>query len=166
MAKLLSNPRSRAVGATLFCLPFAIHLLLNALGIDRSTWPSQIGSTILAVALTIMMLAGLWLFGAPLFRSMLISLAIIVPFAAMELVNRRAYGEDFPFALFTGMWVIPTVSIAILFTLIKDLRTGKTITAHPLSLIVRGVFLVAIGFAWLSLLADQMPCFLGVRYCD
>jgi hypothetical protein len=105
----------------------------------------------------------LWVFGAPLFRSALLGLAVIAPFAAMELINRRAYNEDFPFVLFGGMWLIYSVFVAILLTLVKDLRAG---TNSPLSLIVRGVILIAISVAWVGLVADQMPCFLGVRYCD
>jgi hypothetical protein len=165
MPNFLSNPKSRALGASLFCLPFAFDFLLDALGVDQTAWLSQTGSNVVAIIFIILMLAGLWLFGAPLFRSALIGLAIVAPFAAMELINRRAYNEDFPFVLFGGMWFISSVFVAILLTLIQDLRASK-VTSHPLSLLVRGVILVAIAVAWFGLVADQMPCFLGVRYCD
>jgi hypothetical protein len=166
MPNFLSNPKSRALGASIFCLPFAFDFLLDALDVDQTAWLSQTGSNIVAVISIILMLAGLWLFGAPLFRSALIGLALVVPFAAMEVVNRRAYNEDFPFVLFGGMWFISSVFVAILLTLIQDLRAGKAAASHPLSLLVRAVILVAIAVAWFGLVADQMPCFLGVRYCD
>lgn len=50
--------------------------------------------------------------------------------------------------------------------IIRTLRAGGSLFAHPINLIVVGFILstFAIGFA--SLLIDQWPCFIGVPVCD
>lgn len=113
-----------------------------------------------------MMLVGLWLFGAPAGLSALFGLLSTLPFAIMELVNRREYGEPFPYPLFIGLWLIGTILSATIIPTVKDLRGGQTTGRNRSTLLLRGVILVLVAAGWISLVADQMPCFLGVRYCD
>jgi len=45
--------------------------------------------------------------------------------------------------------------------------TSDPVETHPVLPILAGtVFLLAIGIFWGGLVADQMPCFLGVPNCD
>ena len=50
--------------------------------------------------------------------------------------------------------------------IVRSLRAGGSLFAHPLHLIIVGfiLFTFAIGFA--TLLIDQWPCFIGVPNCD
>lgn len=96
----------------------------------------------------------------------LISLLLVVPFMIMELVNRRNTTYDFPFLLFVIMWLLPLLLLLTLMPILRNIRSGNGLLANPVVLLIRVVFLVLIAFAWLGLLADQMPCFLGVPNCD
>lgn len=163
MNQLISNPRSRTILATLLCLPMAAFTLIDGLGISRPAWSLPPSAAILPM---LMMLTGLALYGAHLGWAALAGLLAIAPFAVMELVNRRDYGEDFPFVLFGSMWFMAAILAAILMPLVKNLREGKGVDANLASLAVRGVLFAAISIGFISLMADQMPCFLGVRHCD
>ena len=178
----------------------------------------------------------------------LISLLLILPFAIMEVVNRRSFNEDFPFTLFFGLWLnlfavslillpivqawraedhdlvnsvpakgdtllitpksvlitglviilfaaivpllngpnsevfriqVPSQFIAFAFLslpialgmiaaepIIKTLRAGGSLFAHPLPLIIVVVISFFFAMGVISLMVDQWPCFLGVPNCD
>lgn len=166
MNKILSDSKLRKQLAFVLCLPLAAITLLSAIGVDPSSLPLPGGPGIISGIALLMMLFGLWLYGAPTGLSALLGLLITLPFAVMELVNRRSYGEDFPFPLFGIMWLMASVFAAILIPITKDLRSGESLKANWASLLVRGVILVGVIVGWVSLVADQMPCFVGVRYCD
>ncbi len=166
MNKFLSDPKIRTKIAFILCLPLAAMTLLGALGIDPSSLPLPGGPGIFSGIALLMMLLGLWLYGAPTGLSALLGLLMTLPFAVMELVNRRSYGEGFPFPLFGMMWLMAAVTVAIVAPITKDLRAGKASKPNWASLLVRGVILVGVIIGWVTLVADQMPCFVGVRHCD
>ena len=187
-----------------------------------------------------------------------ISFLLMLPLLIMELVNRRQFNEDFPFALFFGMWLnlfavslilLPLVRarwvvnrdtadpvsvqgntlltnprsalmislVLVLFIVIlavlasfrweplerlingpnpevayppgrmialllisfpiaagiiaggpivHTLRSGGSLFAHPLHLIVLLLILSTFVIGFTSLLIDQWPCFIGVPVCD
>jgi len=66
----------------------------------------------------------------------LISLLLVIPFMVMEAVNTQ------------------------------NLNAVFNITAKPVTLVISIVFLVLIAPAWSGIVADPMPCFLGVPNCD
>jgi hypothetical protein len=165
MAKFISDPKTRVQAALILCLPLVVGSLLDATGAgERSSILG--GSAIVSGVVLVMMLVGLWLFGAPVGLSALMGMLSILPLAVMQLVNRREYGEDFPFALFSGLGLMAAIFTATLIPMIKDLRAGKSFRTNLLPLVVRGIILIGVAFGWFSLVADQMPCFLGVKYCD
>jgi len=101
-------------------------------------------------------------FRLPLIASML----LVIPFILMELVNRWTFNEGFPFSLLGFMGA---VALAFGFgqtAFVRQLRTGKkglgTILLLVLLLVVIGLSI----WSFTHLLADQMPCFLGVPNCD
>ena len=96
----------------------------------------------------------------------LISLIFVVPFMIMELVNRQNFNKDFPIPLFIIMWLLPMIFIVILMPIVRNVQMGNSLMAHPINLLIRVVFLILIAWMWISLLIDQMPCFLGVPNCD
>ncbi|UYN90682.1 MAG: hypothetical protein KIT08_05460 [Anaerolineales bacterium] len=166
MSKILLDPRTRAKIAFVLCLPLAVITLLGAIGVDPSSLPIPASAGIVSGVSLVLMLFGLWLYGAPTGLSALIGLLGTVPFVIMELVNRRSYGDNFPFPLFGIMWLMAAVTAAILFPIAKNLRTSKNSKTNWASLLVRGVILVGVVIGWFTLVADQMPCFLGVPNCD
>lgn len=63
--------------------------------------------------------------------SALISFLLILPFMIMEVVNRRNFNEDFPVALFFGMWFNLFVISLILLPIVRSRRTGNQGKANP-----------------------------------
>ena len=95
----------------------------------------------------------------------LISLAIVFPFILMEIVNRRNLPGEFPYVLFGALWVAMLLFILILKPILKNFHSG-VLHITVFNVITRTVFLAALGYFWISLVVDQMPCFLGGTNCD
>lgn len=189
--------------------------------------------------------------------SMLVSFLLTLPFMIMEIVNRRNYNEEFPLALFIGIWFIlfainiillpvilgrsaghvpaqgntlltnpklsatislgiilplltvsllnslgvismerlfnglnaekfyafgiPVISRFIMFVLVllpilagiiangpivRTLRAGGSLFAHPVNLIIVALILSSLVFGLTSFIIDQWPCFMGAPICD
>lgn len=100
--------------------------------------------------------------GAPL----LVSAALVAPFIALELVNRRTLHEEFPYVLFTFMSLHALLIVLLLTPALRRLRAERSPRAlgpgHWAGLLL-GVFLV---FVYANVVIDQMSCFLGVPDCD
>jgi len=96
----------------------------------------------------------------------IISFVLVLPFAILELVNRRHLPEGFPVALFGFLWLLPTAFIVILVPIVRTVRAGNDIIATPLKLLLKVAFLTLIATMWVGLFIDQLPCFLGVPNCD
>lgn len=94
----------------------------------------------------------------------------VAPFAFLELWNNpgiRTGQFAFPFALFHGLWMFPTMLFLAATPIVRGVRTAESVAAHPLALALRIAFLTFVAAIWLTLLWDQMPCFLGgVPGCD
>jgi hypothetical protein len=108
-----------------------------------------------------------WL--TPLGAAVLFGLLLIAPFALMEIWNtpRIRSGEvPFPFVLFFGLWLFPTIFFLTATPIVRGLRAGETILAHPIALLLRVAVLAFVAIGWANLVRDQMPCFLGVPNCD
>lgn len=106
----------------------------------------------------------------PLGTATLFGVLLIAPFAFMEWSNNPSIqsGEfKFPFTLFFVLWLMPTLLFLGATPIVRGLRAGEPILAHPLSLLLRVGLLAFVALGWVNLLRDQMPCFLGgVPGCD
>lgn len=100
----------------------------------------------------------------------LFGLLAVAPFAFMEVRNNpgiRSGELAFPFTLFHGMWLFPTMLFLAATPVVRGVRAGENVLAHPIGLMLRVSFLVLVAAVWLLILSDQMPCFLGgVPGCD
>ena len=98
----------------------------------------------------------------------LISLILVLPFAILEALNNTITGRNGPglIVLFSLLWLLPTAFILILVPVVRAVRGGDRVMAHPVSLLLRVAFLASIAMMWGGILIDQMPCFMGVPNCD
>jgi hypothetical protein len=96
----------------------------------------------------------------------LTSLLLLIPFMLLEWVNRRSYNEEFPYSLFGFLWLLSLLFLITTMPLVRTVRAGNSLLAAPVVLLLRVVFLAFIAWMWLSIVIDQMPCFLGVPNCD
>jgi hypothetical protein len=101
-----------------------------------------------------------------LVTSLLISLALVVPFILLQWVNRRAFNEDFPFVLFTFMSLHSLLIVLLLTPALRRLRAERHLRAlkfgHWAGLAVSAVLISV----YVNVVVDQLPCFLGVPNCD
>jgi len=98
----------------------------------------------------------------------IISFLFMLPFAVLEFIFNTVTRQNVPglIVLFSSLWVLPLVFIAIIIPIVRDVRAGKSVLSNPVSLFLKVTFLVFVAFVWGSILIDQMPCFLGVPNCD
>jgi hypothetical protein len=94
------------------------------------------------------------------------SSVLVLPFIILELVNRRDYPNGFPILLFGFMWLMALVFIVILMPIQRSQHATNQSVPSSVSLLPRIVLLILIAWMWVSLVIDQMPCFLGVPNCD
>jgi hypothetical protein len=96
------------------------------------------------------------------------SLLTVLPFVALEL--RNASGSrgfvHLPYPLFAMLWLLPFAFILAAAPIVRIIRAGNSLLAHPGAVLTRVAMLGLVAFLWASLVQDQMPCFLGVPNCD
>jgi hypothetical protein len=106
----------------------------------------------------------------PVGTAALLGLLLIAPLAWMEWSNnpRIQSGEfKFPFTLFFGLWLMPTIIFLAATPIVHRLRAGESMLVHPIALLLRVAFMAFMALGWVFLVRDQMPCFLGgVPGCD
>ncbi len=96
----------------------------------------------------------------------IISFILVVPFAILELINRRDLLENFPIVLFGVLWFLPMIFIVALIPIVRNVRAGNSVMANPANLLLKIVLLAFIAMMWGGILIDQFPCFMGVPNCD
>jgi hypothetical protein len=103
---------------------------------------------------------------SPFISAPVLGFILLIPIIALEIVNRWKFHEKFPFAIFTFTWVLQTLFILILVSVIKTIVSGTSLTKLPLNLLLRVVSLVLIAYIWGGWIVDQWPCLMGVPNCD
>ena len=97
---------------------------------------------------------------------LLISAALVAPFVVLQLVNRRAFHEEFPVVLFIFMSVHSLLIVLLLTPALRRLRSEGRLSAlnvgHWTGLLLGAV----LACAYAGVVLDQLPCFLGVPNCD
>ena len=102
----------------------------------------------------------------PFVTSLLISSTLVAPFVVLQLLNRRAFREDFPFVLFTFMSLHTLFIVLLLVPALRRLRSERNLRALKLGHWAGLVLSAFLAFAYVDVVIDQLPCFLGVPNCD
>lgn len=106
----------------------------------------------------------------PLGGAGLFGLLMIAPFAFMEYWNNPVIYNGqlpFPYLLFFALWIPPTLFFLIATPIVRQVRAGESVLAHPVSLLLRGLFLLYLAIFWVRWILGEMPCLLGgVPNCD
>jgi ABC-type transport system involved in multi-copper enzyme maturation permease subunit len=94
------------------------------------------------------------------------SLILVLPFAILEAVNTTPTRQNAPglIVLFGFLWFLAAVFFVVLIPTVRNVRTRNV--ANPLGLLIGVAVLLVVALVWGSVVADQMPCFLGVPNCD
>lgn len=95
-----------------------------------------------------------------------IGAALVAPFMVLEWVNRRGFHEDFPVVLFTFMSLHALVVVLLSRPALRRLRAERSLAAltpgHWAGLALGAI----LAYAYVAVVIDQLPCFLGVPNCD
>ena len=104
------------------------------------------------------------------FRWPVISSSLLVlPFMILEFVNRRTFPEfpqSFPIPVFAVMWLLAFAFVYILTRMVRGESARAKLVPAGAARLLGIVVLGFIAYAWVGLVLDQMPCFLGVPNCD
>lgn len=94
------------------------------------------------------------------------SFVLVLPFAIMEAANTTLTRQNVPgvIVLFGLLWLLAAVFLAVLIPAVRNVRSGSV--ANPLRLLLAVAALLVVASIWGSIVADQMPCFMGVPNCD
>lgn len=101
-----------------------------------------------------------------LVASLLISATLVAPFIVLEWVNRRTFHEEFPFVLFAFMSLHSLFVVFLLTPALRRLQKERSLRALKLGHWAGLLLGALLGYAYVDLVIDQLPCFLGVPNCD
>jgi hypothetical protein len=68
--------------------------------------------------------------------------------------------------LFIMIWLLQMIFIFTITLIVRNLRAANSILVQPINLLIRVAILVFIAVMWFGIVNNQLPCFLGVRFCD
>jgi hypothetical protein len=166
MKTMLVNSRSTAVISLILCVPAAIILLFDMIGVSQDFWPLPISPDIVVPVAFLLLPVALIVSGAPIKLPAIIGFFLVLPFLILELVAMSNLPRsNASIVLFVFMWILSTAFIAILMLIVRNVRAGNKILANPIFLLLSVVFLVSIAWEWGALVIDQMPYFLGATGC-
>ena len=101
-----------------------------------------------------------------LFTPVLLGLLCVLPFAVMEIVNLGRIPDPFPYAIFLYLWLMFALFLICLFALVRLAKSRVSKQERLPALLLNALVLLFTVMSIVYLLADQMPCFLGVPSCD
>ena len=96
----------------------------------------------------------------------MVSFILVIPFIIMEVVTTQDINAIFNAPLFGILWLLLMIFMLILLPIVRDVSAGNKLTAKPVILVFRVMLIILIALAWGGIVADQMPCFLGIPNCD
>jgi quinol-cytochrome oxidoreductase complex cytochrome b subunit len=96
------------------------------------------------------------------------SFILVLPLAILESASTTLTRENAPglIFLFALLWLLPAMVILVLMPIAHSVRARKPLAANPVKLFLSVAVVLVLALTWGSLVADQMPCFLGVPNCD
>lgn len=103
---------------------------------------------------------------ATLRNATLAGLLMVLPFIMLEAITTSGFARSgFPLVLFIVMWLFAALFVLMLMPIIHSVRAGNLAMTNRPSLALKVVLLGVIAWAWIALVIDQMPCFLGAGGC-
>ena len=98
--------------------------------------------------------------------SLMLGATLVVPFFALEWVNRRAFNEEFPLMLFTFMSIHALLIGLLLAPVLQCLQAQRNLRTLKIGHWVGLLFAIFLIYGYVGVLIDQFPCFMGVPNCD
>jgi hypothetical protein len=102
--------------------------------------------------------------GERVFYSMVIGFVTTAPFYFLEYYYSGGYPQGVPAALFRMMWVETTLIAFLAFSLIRTPFANAT-KQWIVPFLLKLAAMTVIAIAWVTIIIDQLPCFVGGRGC-
>jgi hypothetical protein len=102
--------------------------------------------------------------GERLFYAMVIGFLATAPFYVLEYYCSNGYPRGVPAALFRMMWVETTLFAFLAFSIYRT-QFKSTMGKWIIPFLLKLAAMTVIAIAWITVVIDQMPCFLGGRGC-
>ena len=102
----------------------------------------------------------------PFVAQVLVSALLVAPFLVLQLVNRGTTRGDFPVALFLFMSLHALLIVLLVTPALRYLREERRPGALTLGHWAGLSLALLLGYAYATVISDQLPCFLGVPNCD
>lgn len=80
--------------------------------------------------------------------------------------TRRTRASSDYAVLFGVLWLLPTAFVMMAMPIMRGFSSGQTAPQRPAALALRIALLVVVAVMWLSIVSDQLPCFMGKPNCD
>ena len=96
----------------------------------------------------------------------LLGLLCTLPFFIMESVSLGGIPDPFPTAIFLYLWLMFSLLLLSLFAIFRLGKTKQSRKERLPAYLLNALVLLFCAISITMLLIDQMPCFLGVPYCD
>lgn len=84
----------------------------------------------------------------------------------MESINLGGIPDPFPYAIFLYLWLMFALFFLSLFAILRLGRSRMSRKERLPAYLLNALVLLFAVMTIASILADQMPCFLGVPNCD
>jgi hypothetical protein len=92
---------------------------------------------------------------------------MVIPFVLLEAITTSGFVRSgFPLALYILLWLFAAIFVHLLAPVVQTIRAGNIAMANSLFLVLKVVLMALIAWAWIGLVIDQWPCFLGIPNCD
>jgi len=101
-----------------------------------------------------------------LLTPILLGFLCVLPFAVMEIVNLGRIPNPFPYAIFLYLWLMFALFLICLFAIVRIAKSRVNKQERLPAILLNALVLLFSVMSIVYLLADQMPCFLGVPNCD
>jgi hypothetical protein len=98
--------------------------------------------------------------------TMLTSAGLVAPFFVLQWINRRAFDEDFPVALFTFMALNALLVVLASMPAFGRFQSEGTLKRLRFGHWAGVALSVVLAIVYVNVVIDQLPCFLGVPNCD
>lgn len=90
----------------------------------------------------------------------------VLPFMFMEWINASNLPRsNFPIQIFIALWIEAVIFILLLGSMANTLRRKNILGKDYIYFLLKAIFSGMIAWAWITLILDQIPCFLGATGC-
>lgn len=189
VSKEILKPKVAAFAGVLMVLPGAVVFAMLILQIEpppgrfeallrTAEGPNVVGSLIVLFLVVVLPAAGVYIGSnragsgvlsfawSNVLTAVVLATLLVSPFAALSATIGQLSYSGFPAALFAILWLAALAAVWTAAPTVRDLLAGRNPFSNPPAAALRLCAFLLVTIFWFNIVADQMPCFLGIPNCD